>query len=78
MPNQFFSATIPIMTDALLGELTDVLNGLRAPNRVWQGSIQTQVFTEILPNCNPSSQKIHRFHFRSGGIHCVSDVFAKP
>ncbi len=36
------------MTDALLGELTDVLNGLYAPNRVWQGKIQTQILKHPL------------------------------
>ncbi len=36
------------MTNALLGELTDVLNGLYTPNRVWQGSLQTQIFEHPL------------------------------
>jgi hypothetical protein len=36
------------MTTALLGELTDVLNGLHTPNRVWQGKIQTQILEHPL------------------------------
>ena len=36
------------MTNALLGELTDILNGLHAPNRIWQGKIQTQIFEHPL------------------------------
>jgi hypothetical protein len=36
------------MTDAILGELHDVLNGLYLPQRLWQGSIRTPLFAEAL------------------------------
>jgi hypothetical protein len=36
------------MTDLILGELNDTLNGLYLPKRLWQGKIQTEIFTEVL------------------------------
>lgn len=36
------------MTDTILGELTDIYNGLHAPQRLWQGKIQTNIFSEPL------------------------------
>ena len=36
------------MTDSILGELTDIYNGLYAPRRLWQGKIQVRIFSEPL------------------------------
>jgi hypothetical protein len=37
-----------MMNNPLLGELTDVYNGLYAPKRLWQGRLQNPIFTELL------------------------------
>jgi hypothetical protein len=36
------------MTDSILGELTDIYNGLYAPQRLWQGQLQVGIFSEPL------------------------------
>jgi hypothetical protein len=36
------------MNDPILGDLTDLYNGLHAPQRLWQGKTQTKVFSKPL------------------------------
>ncbi len=36
------------MDSIFLGELTDVYNGVLTPKRIWQGELQTQVFSKPL------------------------------
>jgi hypothetical protein len=37
------------MNDTILGELTDVYDGVLAPTRLWQGELRTLIFIEPLP-----------------------------
>jgi hypothetical protein len=39
---------LTIMNHSILGELTDVYNGLYVPKRLWQGQLQNPIFTEPL------------------------------